>query len=218
MNFSELNTLPWNEWMQLARQGDTRSTLRLCESAEPIINQFCHVPYFVCVLGKEETRSIAVLELLEFFMSYRGHTPDNEIPKLLKRIVKFELLHNTRWKQIRHKRERKEPDGRQKGRNETAADVTAAEAAAQTAGPETEPEAALLQAERAQVMQESLQCLTPREQAVIRSVYYRQRNMTEAAREMKCTPQAVWKVQRKALGKLRRLLKDRKDMLTDEAA
>ena len=58
MNFSELNTLPWNEWMQLARQGETRATLRLCESAESIISQFSRVPYFVSLLGKEE-RSFA---------------------------------------------------------------------------------------------------------------------------------------------------------------
>ena len=219
MNFTELNTLPWNEWMQRAREGDTQATLRLCENAKPIIDQFCHVPYFICVLGTEETRSIAVLELLEFFMNYRGQTPDNEMPKLLKHVVKCKLLHNTRWKQVRHRREQKESRNGGNGREATEiafADVDERET--QQAARTPEPETAVLQAELSQMIEEAMQWLTEREQSVIRSVYFRQNSMTEVARETNSTPQAVWYLHNSALSKLRRRLKNRKEMLTDEAA
>lgn len=219
MNFTELNTLPWNEWMQLARQGETRATLRLCESAEPIISQFSRVPYFVSLLGKEEIRSIATLALLEFFTGYSDHTPDEEMPKLLKYVVKCALMNSTRWKRTRNRREQNNSRDREQDQNETEMTIIdGEERETRRASRATEPERAVLQTELAKAMEEALQCLTLREQAVIRCVYFRQRTMTEAAREMNCTPQAVWNLQRKALYKLRRRLKKHRHLLTDEAA
>ena len=72
VDFSELKKFPWNEEIYLAQQGDTGAMLKTCNSAEPIVNQFCKVFYFSDWLGKGEVRSIASLALVEFIMSYPG--------------------------------------------------------------------------------------------------------------------------------------------------
>ena len=80
MDFSALRKFPWNEEIYLAQQGDTQAVRRTCATAEPIVDQFGKVSYFVGWLGKDEVRSIASLALVEFIMSYSGGVPDEEIP------------------------------------------------------------------------------------------------------------------------------------------
>ena len=76
MDFSALRKFPWNEEIYLAQQGDTQAVRRTCATAEPIVDQFGKVSYFVGWLGKDEVRSIASLALVEFIMSYSGGVPD----------------------------------------------------------------------------------------------------------------------------------------------
>ena len=141
------------------------------------------------------------------------------MPKLLKYVVKCALMNSTRWKRTRNRREQNNSRDREQDQNETEMTIIdGEERETRRASRATEPERAVLQTELAKAMEEALQCLTLREQAVIRCVYFRQRTMTEAAREMNCTPQAVWNLQRKALYKLRRRLKKHRHLLTDEAA
>ena len=87
MDFSALRKFPWNEEIYLARQGDTQAVRRTCATAEPIVDQFGKVSYFVGWLGKDEVRSIASLALVEFIMSYSGGVPDEEIPALIKQVI-----------------------------------------------------------------------------------------------------------------------------------
>ena len=87
MDFSALRKFPWNEEIYLAQQGDTQAVRRTCATAEPIVDQFGKVSYFVGWLGKDEVRSIASLALVEFIMSYSGGVPDEEIPALIKQVI-----------------------------------------------------------------------------------------------------------------------------------
>ena len=87
MDFSELKKFPWNPEIYLAQQGDTKAMRRTCAKAEPIVDQFGKVSYFVNLLGKDEVRSIASLSLVEFVMSYPGDVPDEEVPALIKQAI-----------------------------------------------------------------------------------------------------------------------------------
>ena len=67
---------------------------RTCAKAEPIVDQFGKVSYFVNLLGKDEVRSIASLSLVEFVMSYPGGVPDEEVPALIKQAIKCDLINS----------------------------------------------------------------------------------------------------------------------------
>ena len=105
MDFSALRKFPWNEEIYLARQGDTQAVRRTCATAEPIVDQFGKVSYFVGWLGKDEVRSIASLALVEFIMSYSGGVPDEEIPALIKQVIKCDLINSVHRMEYRRSKE-----------------------------------------------------------------------------------------------------------------
>jgi len=75
------------------------------------------------------------------------------------------------------------------------------------APPADEPEQNLLQQERSGQIQDAMEQLTTRERDVILSLYFERKSIDETANAFHCTHQAVSKVKRKALGKLRRRLR-----------
>ncbi|MBR1662240.1 MAG: sigma-70 family RNA polymerase sigma factor, partial [Acidaminococcaceae bacterium] len=75
------------------------------------------------------------------------------------------------------------------------------------APPADEPEQNLLLQERSGQLKEAMEQLTPRERDVILSLYFERKSIDETANAFHCTRQAVSKVKRKALGKLRRRLR-----------
>ena len=203
LDFTQLSKFPFNETIREAQDGDTDATRRICRAVEPIINQVCSVPYFTDHLGKEDARSIAVLALLEFLDDYRGQTPDSEMPQLIKHVVKCAVLQQVH-RQETHRR--RDVHVAEQEDDEASSDgaVTWNRFAAP---PADEPEQNLLLQERSGQIQDAMEQLTPRERDVILSLYFERKSIDETANAFHCTRQAVSKVKRKALGKLRRRLR-----------
>ena len=192
MDFSALRKFPWNEEIYLAQQGDTQAVRRTCATAEPIVDQFGKVSYFVGWLGKDEVRSIASLALVEFIMSYSGGVPDEEIPALIKQVIKCDLINSVHRMEYRRSKE-------------DASSFTP-DTGSPSASPHGEPEACLLQNAYAQTVQDAIQHLNRNEQTVIQSYYFRQETINEIAARLGCSPRFVRKTRRKALLRLRGLL------------
>ena len=157
MDFSALRKFPWNEEIYLARQGDTQAVRRTCATAEPIVDQFGKVSYFVGWLGKDEVRSIASLALVEFIMSYSGGVPDEEIPALIKQVIKCDLINSVHRMEYRRSKEDASSFTPDTGSPENSSGDTGSP----SASPHGEPEACLLQNAYAQTVQDAIQHLRP---------------------------------------------------------
>ena len=120
MDFSELKKFPWNPEIYLAQQGDTKAMRRTCAKAEPIVDQFGKVSYFVILLGKDEVRSIASLSLVEFVMSYPGGVPDEEVPALIKQAIKCDLINSVHRLEYRRGKEEAPPTNADTGSPENS--------------------------------------------------------------------------------------------------
>ena len=192
MDFSELKKFPWNPEIYLAQQGDTKAMRRTCAKAEPIVDQFGKVSYFVNLLGKDEVRSIASLSLVEFVMSYPGGVPDEEVPALIKQAIKCDLINSVHRLEYRRGKEEAPP--------------TNGDTGSPSAPPYGEPEACLLQNAYAQTVQDAIQHLNRNEQTVIQFYYFRQETTNEIAVRLGCSVQNVRKIKRRALTRLRSLL------------
>ena len=125
MDFSELKKFPWNPEIYLAQQGDTKAMRRTCAKAEPIVDQFGKVSYFVNLLGKDEVRSIASLSLVEFVMSYPGGVPDEEVPALIKQAIKCDLINSVHRLEYRRGKEEAPPTNGDTGSPENSSGDTA---------------------------------------------------------------------------------------------
>ena len=202
MDFSALRKFPWNEEIYLAQQGDTQAVRRTCATAEPIVDQFGKVSYFVGWLGKDEVRSIASLALVEFIMSYSGGVPDEEIPALIKQVIKCDLINSVHRMEYRRSKEDASSFTPDTGSPENSSGDTGSP----SASPHGEPEACLLQNAYAQTVQDAIQHLNRNEQTVIQSYYFRQETTNEIAARLGCSPRFVRKTRRKALLRLRGLL------------
>ena len=202
MDFSELKKFPWNNEIYLAQQGDTQATQRICANAEPIVDQFGKVSYFVNRLGKDEVRSIATLALIEFVMSFPGGVPDEEVPPLIKQVIKCDLINSVHRLVYRYSKEETFSSGPDTGSVENSSGDTASP----FAPPYGEPEACLLQKTYAQKVQDAIQHLNRMEQTVIQSYYFRQETTNEIADRLGCSAQNVRKTKRKALRRLRGFL------------
>ena len=165
---------------------------RTCAKAEPIVDQFGKVSYFVNLLGKDEVRSIASLSLVEFVMSYPGGVPDEEVPALIKQAIKCDLINSVHRLEYRRGKEEAPP--------------TNADTGSPSAPPYGEPEVCLLQNADAQKVQDAIQHLNRNEQTVIQFYYFRQETTNEIAVRLGCSVQNVRKIKRRALTRLRSLL------------
>ena len=202
MDFSELKKFPWNPEIYLAQQGDTKAMRRTCAKAEPIVDQFGKVSYFVNLLGKDEVRSIASLSLVEFVMSYPGGVPDEEVPALIKQAIKCDLINSVHRLEYRRGKEEAPPTNADTGSPENSSGDTGSP----SAPPYGEPEACLLQNAYAQTVQDAIQHLNRNEQTVIQFYYFRQETTNEIAVRLGCSVQNVRKIKRRALTRLHSLL------------
>ena len=183
MDFSALRKFPWNEEIYLAQQVGK-------------------VSYFVGWLGKDEVRSIASLALVEFIMSYSGGVPDEEIPALIKQVIKCDLINSVHRMEYRRSKEDASSFTPDTGSPENSSGDTGSP----SAHPHGEPEACLLQNAYAQTVQDAIQHLNRNEQTVIQLYYFRQETINEIAARLGCSPRFVRKTRRKALLRLRGLL------------
>ena len=212
MDFSELKKFPWNPEIYLAQQGDTKAMRRTCAKAEPIVDQFGKVSYFVNLLGKDEVRSIASLSLVEFVMSYPGGVPDEEVPALIKQAIKCDLINSVHRLEYRRGKEEAPPTNADTGSPENSSGDTGSpenssgDTGSPSAPPYGEPEACLLQNAYAQTVQDAIQHLNRNEQTVIQFYYFRQETTNEIAVRLGCSVQNVRKIKRRALTRLRSLL------------
>lgn len=185
--------------MGLARQEDTTATLSCCEEAEPVINSICSVPLFANVFGKDETRSIVSLALIEFIMSFPcGTVTDRDMPHLIKRVLTNEL-----YDKARRLKYRKEMEQQENPCYDTDPSPHEAAATEPRAAASTEPETSLLQQELVCDVQDALQQLNPQEQAVIRGLFWQQKTTTQLAQELHYSVRNIRKLRSKALARLR---------------
>lgn len=192
---------PWNQMIQKARQGDPDALQWCCREAKLIITAVSHIPYFRIRLGEDEARSAASFALLEYVTGTGAIPPDAEVPRLLKRIMRCEILDTIRGQTNRERFE--QPDaslmGCAAGEETSLAELLAADSC-------QEPDARTLQQELRNEMQTAIQRLTSKEQQVIRSLYFYQKSATETAQDMQCTARNVRWLRKNALGRLRAMV------------
>ena len=203
LNVKEEDIFPWKKTMRQAGQGDTGSVLRLCEEIRPIVEDFCRSRTFRNLFSEEDTRSMASLTAMEFMMGYEGKTPDREIPYLLRRIIRCRLYDEARRLQTRLRYE--VPDTSLTSDDNDGDEIHLVQTADQDG--ET-PETLLLSAERKSRILTVLRKLTPKEQEVIRAIYIENKSSSEIAKQWHCSSRYVIMVKRKALNRLKILLRD----------
>ena len=201
MDFSVLKNHPWNELITRARLGDTAAILALCELAEPVIKQYCRVPFFVRWLGREEVRSLAALAVLEFIMENPSVPRDSEVPCALKKVIKCQLLNRIKRLKIEDRHMYSAPSAgggscASPHADDSPQDLFVADEALQ-------PENRLLQKDHIHQVQDAVKNLTPLEQRVIHACFYEGKSTTLVAQELHCTPQAVRRTRSRAFTHLR---------------
>lgn len=195
---------PWNDKLAKARQGDRDALNWCCLEAEPVIARLCHVPYFNARFGKDEIRSTASLALLEYVMGDSPIPPDAEVPRLLKRIMRCEILDSIRRKERRSQFEQPETILAGSGEDEEAPLLER-----QAADSGDGPDARILRQELAREIETAMQQLTETERQVIRALFFHRKTTEEAAKELGCSGRYIRKVRSCALARLRRLLESR---------
>ena len=83
---------PWNENYQKAHAGDIEAEYSIYMAADPFIERLCNVPYFRDRLGKDEIRSICSFALVKWVRKEQQLPPDEEVPFLLRSVLRKTLL------------------------------------------------------------------------------------------------------------------------------
>ena len=193
---------PWNEWLRLARQGDKRAIQLFCAQAEPFIDKLCNDMVFRSLLGKEETRSVASLLLMEFLMNYPTPPNDKELPFLLKFILRRRLLNRVKKQKVRNQHEQRPTTLLKAGALDTERDGLDTLPASE----KTEPESSFLQKERRRAVLKAFQQLKPAEQEVIHAFFYQKKTPAAIAGALHCSRQYVEKVRNNALLHMRQYI------------
>ena len=171
---------------------------------EPIVREFCRIPYFRNTLGANEICSISHAKLMNYFSETEALPDTQPAPRLVKRILYNELVNHVHRYETRRKY-------RQTYREEDAQDDMDAVAPPELLPADScsEPEACLLREELYRDLKDALNCLKPLEQKVLRSLYYEGKSNKALAEEMRITPQYVSLLKKRGLTRLRKLLKAR---------
>ena len=194
--------IPWNRLMKQAKGGDETAVQTFCKQAGPILKTFCSIPFFTRKLGRDEIRSLLSLALMEFLMHYSKSLPDEEIPRLLKRILRNTLLNQIQKETTRAKyRQPVLPchEGEERREEEPITEQYAADSTG-------EPENRLLQQELNQAVKDAMYYLRPSEHNVLYGLYFEYKTTAELARDMHCTTQNICRLHKNGLGHLRKLL------------
>ena len=197
-----LAPIPWNLLIKQARQGDEEAVKTFCKNAKVILRPFCNIPYFVKKLGRDEIQSTLYLIMMEFLMQYPKSLTDEEVPRLLKRILRNALLNQiqkeaTRAKYMQAVTPCYEPA--EMGDEETEIEQYIADSA-------EEPENQLLRQELTQAVKDAMYYLRPSEHNVLYGLYFEHKTNAELAREMHCTTQNICRLHKNGLRHLRKLL------------
>lgn len=190
-----------NRSTPVAKPDEKTAALEFFAGVEPIIREFCGIPYFRETLGINEIRSISHTKLLEFYRQTKPVPDKSTASPLLKRILLNELVNNVHRHETRRKYQ--QPLRTETGR-EDADPVTPTESL--PADKSCEPETCLLQKELARDLEEALNSLKPQEQEVIRGLYYEGKSNKALAKELNVSPQYVSSLKQRSLARLRNLL------------
>ena len=139
---------------------------------------------------------------MEFLMNYPKWPPDEEIPRLLKRVSRNALLNEIEREAVRSKHRQQMPPSFETG-TKTEEETEAEQYIADSSG---EPENRLLQLELSQTVKKALCAMIPSEQTVLYELYFERKSTTELAREMQCTPQNIRRLHKNGLRHLRTYL------------
>lgn len=192
---------PWKQWIARANRGDERAALNFFAGVEPIVREFCRIPYFRDNLDINEICGISNHKLTEFLKRAPHIRTDEEVPCVLKTVLRNTLLRSVKQHKTHCKMQ--QPcitDTWQKEAANTITELLPADSS-------LEPEALLLRNELTQDVKEALKQLKPLEQKVIRGLYYEGKNNKALANDMNITPQYVSLLKRKGLSRMKKLLK-----------
>ena len=197
-----LHAIPWTLLMQQARQGDETAARTFCKRAKEVLRPFYNISYFVKSLGRDEVQGVLSLTMAEFLMNYSKKTPDEEIPRLLKRISRNALLNQVHRESVRSKHRQLFPSSSETGNiNEEETDSEQ-----YIADSSEEPENKLLQMELSQTVKAAMCALLPSERKVLYGLYFEEKSTVDLAGEMQCTPQNICRLHKKGLQHLRTTL------------
>ena len=205
----DLLSIPANQLKQLmlqARAYDPRAIEIFTTLAMPIAKYYSSLPNVVSVLGKDEAYSIANHTMMDFLMHERLRKEKQDIPTMLKRSIRCDLMNQIdRIKNRRYFETSSKPgNSSQSEDDDDNTDVIANLPADTRLGPEHQT----LLAEQKHLVRECLQYLSPREKQVIHGIFYRQLSVAEIAVELHCSKLCVSTAKYCALKKLRRIFEE----------
>ena len=205
----DLLSIPANQLKQLmlqARAYDPRAIEIFTTLAMPIVKYYSNLPNVVSVLEKDEAYSIANHTMMDFLMHERLRKEKQDIPTMLKRAIRCDLMNQIdRIKNRRHFETYSKPgNSSQSEDDDDNTDVIAKLPADTRLGPEHQT----LLAEQKHRVQECLKYLSPREKQVIHGIFYRQLSVAEIAGELHCSKLCVSTAKYCALKKLRRIFEE----------
>ena len=181
---------------------ETTAAARFFAGAEPIVREFCRIPYFWNNLGESEIYSISHAKLMKYFREKQPLPDKSPSRHLLWRILYNELVNHIHQQENRSKylQTHREEDTQEEADAVTLAELLPADSSC-------EPEVRILRDEMARDVDEALHRLQPAEQKVLRGLYYEGKSGRALAREMQVTPTYVCQIKKRGLARLRILLK-----------
>ena len=192
---------PWKQWIIQANRGNERAALNFFAGVEPIVREFCRIPYFRDNLGINEICGISNHKLTEFLKRAPDIRTDEEVPCVLKTVLRNTLIRNVQRQKTRCKMQQPYiTDARQEDAAETITELLPADSS-------LEPETYILRNELTQDVKNAFQQLKPLEQKVIRGLYYEGKSNKALANDLNVTPQYVSLLKRKGLTRLKKLLR-----------
>ena len=205
----DLLTIPADQLKQLMRQArtyDPRAIEIFTTLAMPIVKYYSSLPNVVSVLEKDEAYSIANHTMMDFLMHERLRNEKQDIPTMLKRAIRCDLMNQIdRIKNRRHFETYSKPgNSSQSEDDDDNTDVIANLPADTRLGPEQQT----LLAEQKHQVRECLKYLSPKEKKVIIGFFYRQLSVAEIAGELHCSKLCVSTAKYCALKKLRRIFEE----------
>ena len=163
----------------------------------------CHTVLSVTGGGIDPvSQKIAELTGGEAVDGWKTSLPDEEVPRLLKRILRNTLLNQIQKETIRAKyRQPVIPchEGEERREEEPITEQYATDST-------EEPENRLLQQELSQAVKDAMYSLRPSEHNVLYGLYFEYKTTAELARDMHCTTQNICRLHKNGLRHLRKLL------------
>lgn len=199
-------TTPWNGLFQKAKAGDADAAHCFFIAAEPLISPLYKDALFRNRLGKDEIHSIATFAIADFLADVDRLPGDDEVPYLLKQVIRRKLLDCIRKMDVQKRYELSAGPGKPNdpfGAEDDAPDLYSETPADDD---ESDPEARCLKSELSREVIEAIGQLSEKHQKVINGLFFQHKKMKEIAQEIHCTTENVRVIRVNALARLHKLL------------